>query len=399
MSLSFSALPAIDCPSRPSTPSPSHLPVDMAALTVQLPPLSFQDLPDEILSSIAWELTPDGGRKAGALRLVCPRLGSILAHVVWAAIDTPRCRDQPNRHAKRLALLAKHRSSAVFTKSLRYRFPTAPVGDGFRLLSLVLCTHTFPNLKELYIWPDDDDDALSFHLHPIVLASVGQFAALTTLHLHLVRLPESSDFSIANSLPTVRRLCLDRCQTIESILDGKPFLVILTINAPSPAARTQRSNADAGRLLRAVIECLPTLKDIDLLSFSHEILTAQIPMASHSSSCPNLLAYVSLQLPAHLKLPLRVLRLLGLPSLFNPREGQDQFNIATVRFLSLFKLADLSSLSLSLTDDFNVHAEFFSLRMPNLQTLELLSRPASEVDILDEVCQQEHRTKSLTRLD
>ncbi|KAL8283380.1 hypothetical protein RQP46_005790 [Phenoliferia psychrophenolica] len=52
-------------------------------------PTSLFSLPNELLIRIAREVAPDGGRKAGNLRLVCGRLGGVLATVTWASIVLP----------------------------------------------------------------------------------------------------------------------------------------------------------------------------------------------------------------------------------------------------------------------------------------------------------------------
>ncbi|KAL8280462.1 hypothetical protein RQP46_007110 [Phenoliferia psychrophenolica] len=54
-----------------------------------LPAIGFLSLPNELLVKIARDLAPNGGRKAGSLRLVCRHLGRVAAPVTWASIVLP----------------------------------------------------------------------------------------------------------------------------------------------------------------------------------------------------------------------------------------------------------------------------------------------------------------------
>ncbi|KAL8283328.1 hypothetical protein RQP46_005738 [Phenoliferia psychrophenolica] len=53
------------------------------------PATNLLSLPNELLVRIAREVAPDGGRKAGNLRLVCRHLGRVVAPVAWASVVLP----------------------------------------------------------------------------------------------------------------------------------------------------------------------------------------------------------------------------------------------------------------------------------------------------------------------
>ncbi|KAL8283405.1 hypothetical protein RQP46_005815 [Phenoliferia psychrophenolica] len=59
-----------------------------------LAPTSLLSLPNELLVKIARHVAPDGGRKAGNLRLVCRHLGRVVAPVTWASIVLPTDLDE-----------------------------------------------------------------------------------------------------------------------------------------------------------------------------------------------------------------------------------------------------------------------------------------------------------------
>ncbi|KAL8283323.1 hypothetical protein RQP46_005733 [Phenoliferia psychrophenolica] len=117
----------------------------MEGSTASPPPTSTSllSLPNEVLVKIARVVAPDGGRKAGKLRLVCRHLGRVVAPVTWASIRLLDDADALDELAAEL--LNNHTGHTSLIKSLRYNKPVK------QLRVVVSAIRALPSLRRLHL--------------------------------------------------------------------------------------------------------------------------------------------------------------------------------------------------------------------------------------------------------
>ncbi|KAL8283413.1 hypothetical protein RQP46_005823 [Phenoliferia psychrophenolica] len=113
-------------------------------------PPSFLSLPDELLIKIARDVAPDGGRKAGNLRLVCRHLSGVLAPVTWASIVLPSGAEALDIIASELVSNTTQSTSCI--KSIRYNKPDE------QLRLVVSAIKALPSLRRLHLAGTSEDD-------------------------------------------------------------------------------------------------------------------------------------------------------------------------------------------------------------------------------------------------
>ncbi|KAL8283382.1 hypothetical protein RQP46_005792 [Phenoliferia psychrophenolica] len=167
------------------------------------PSLSILSLPNELLVKIARDVAPDGGRKAGDLRLVCRHLGCVLAPVTWASIVLPSSTDALDELTDEL--LHNRTGNTSFISSVRYEDPqlqlrvVAPVDKTkMAIMALLSCARARSFAFNLDLTVHDeyeermtmDDDTSNYtnlirFLSSFYFASPpsASFPSLSTLHL------------------------------------------------------------------------------------------------------------------------------------------------------------------------------------------------------------------------
>lgn len=97
---------------------------------MELPPIFT--LPDELILAIAREAAPDGGKRAGALRLVCRHLERVVAPVVWSSITFPLKAVELDEVC--FALLSSTVDRASFVTSVKYHLPDSQMATPLAVL-------------------------------------------------------------------------------------------------------------------------------------------------------------------------------------------------------------------------------------------------------------------------
>ncbi|KAL8292125.1 hypothetical protein RQP46_001591 [Phenoliferia psychrophenolica] len=181
-----------------------------------LAPTSLLSLPVELLVKIARDVAPDGGRKAGHLRLVCRHLGCVVAHVTWAAIVLPTDLDGLDEISDELT--HNRRGNTSFITSVRYNKPE------FQLRSVVSALKALPSLRRLHLAGTDEYDGLFLPLHNVGLFTplhnlLADWKSLDILQLDYVDL--KSNLDLTSWAPNLSSLGLVGCSNIEVPFRGE----------------------------------------------------------------------------------------------------------------------------------------------------------------------------------
>ncbi|KAL8283365.1 hypothetical protein RQP46_005775 [Phenoliferia psychrophenolica] len=161
-----------------------------------LPATNLLSLPNELLVKIARDVAPDGGRKAGYLRIVCRHLGRVVAPVSWASIVLPTDLDGLDKIADELTHNRTGHTS--FITSVRYNRPD------HQLLFVASALKALPSLRRLHLAGTDASmKGLFVPMHDLL----GTWASLETLQLDYVDLKSSQNLNAW--APNVTSLSID----------------------------------------------------------------------------------------------------------------------------------------------------------------------------------------------
>ncbi|KAL8280491.1 hypothetical protein RQP46_007139 [Phenoliferia psychrophenolica] len=177
---------------------------DASGNTIGTPSLSattsLLSLPNELLVKIARDLAPNGGRKAGSLRLVCRHLGRVVAPVTWASLVLPADADALDEIGAEL--LGNHTENTSYIVSILYRRPD------LQPRMLVHAIKALPSLRRLHLVGSESKPFVPAH------GILSGWNALTELELMYVDL--SSNFNIAAWAPNLSTLRAFDCRHSEA---------------------------------------------------------------------------------------------------------------------------------------------------------------------------------------
>ncbi|KAL8283410.1 hypothetical protein RQP46_005820 [Phenoliferia psychrophenolica] len=198
--------------------------------TAPLAPTSLLSLPNELLVKIARVVAPDGGRKAGNLRLVCRHLGDVVAPVTWASIVLPTDADGLDELGDEL--LHNRTGHTSLVNSVRYNKPA------FQPRGIVQALKALPSLRRLHLaGTSEGQEGLFVPKHGLLKG----LKRIQNLQLDYVDLDNL--FDIASWAPSVSTLSHFRCANahlpfrdsanqiqgnLEFEVRTKPFLFKLT---------------------------------------------------------------------------------------------------------------------------------------------------------------------------
>lgn len=117
---------------------------DATDIPIPPPTATLLSLPNEIFFKIAHDITPNGGQKAGALRLTCRHLAKLVESVVWSSIVFPR--DFVKLDNVLVDLYDQSNGHAALVASVRYETPDVPVA-----LPMIAHLKALPALRRLHV--------------------------------------------------------------------------------------------------------------------------------------------------------------------------------------------------------------------------------------------------------
>ncbi|KAL8277146.1 hypothetical protein RQP46_010474 [Phenoliferia psychrophenolica] len=320
-----------------------------------LPSATLLSLPNELLASIGHHLAPLGGYKAGVLRLVCRRLGGILAPLAWSSITFPPQMDDLDPLL--VSLLKNQDGQKFFVTSVRYQVSYTD----FAFPVFVL--ESLPNLNRLHLagTPNEIDPTNQDREIPSFLRNAFvDMPNLRTLVLDDLDLTHDDDLAIW--APSVKSLVIKSCTNGNRPFERGPTNLSTTLlhklNYWVP------ENDDAAAQANFVTEALLTVRAT--------ASTIMLQWVAAEDLATNLM---NLPWPSGPEAKPVHLHINGLAKLFSPPFPAANLVTTTfvVRLLNWIGAGHLASLTLPLNHTFQVNDIFSNLALPHLRTLSLVN--------------------------
>ncbi|KAL8279658.1 hypothetical protein RQP46_007971 [Phenoliferia psychrophenolica] len=166
------------------------------------PSTNLLSLPIEILSKIASDVAPNGGAKAGDLRLVCKALNAVATRTVMSSLHCPADSERGGE------LLAAILSGDCPPDSTSLRLDLDGFGVGYSILAVAFAAiRKLPGLKRLHVAGNSGEGGFLEEMPPTILAAVHNFCpALTALSIEDLDISEFSKWA-----PQVRNIDIINC--------------------------------------------------------------------------------------------------------------------------------------------------------------------------------------------
>lgn len=216
-------------------------------------------LPNELLAEIGRHVAPLGGRKAGALRLTCRRLGKAIEPVVWSSIAFSA--DIYALDPLLYFIQIESPRHATLVTSLRYHITSR------RLDSPIVALKSLTNLKRLHVHGDVTRPQLGESIR-LATSRMRRLKVLEFETLDLEGMVSMQDWTDARSV--VVRDCKDptdifydtrapRSQERRDVINPPP-LDALDFEAPSSTSPAHQSTL----VLEAIKAVLDTAREINI---------------------------------------------------------------------------------------------------------------------------------------
>ncbi|KAK4698702.1 hypothetical protein P7C70_g7568, partial [Phenoliferia sp. Uapishka_3] len=352
-----------------------------AASDEELTGKTLLTLPREILQHIGLYVAPEGGQKAGNLRLACRRLGKAMQPVVWRALNL----DLPVTKLDALfACVMNGTSSSNLHKAVRS--VKLRLGQPLTELSTAALAR-FPGIEHLHLIgnhpPQSTDPTDTLQPIPPVLAESIPLLGLRTLHLDQINLQDSFLDSLwdAKGQPShLDSLSLSSCSG-DFLFQAHPLAgdagMKFICEVRSQQVALILDSSTASQLSEALEACRGSARDLSI--FTPKIVRADDYWRELKDE-DNQKWDVNGRLPYSL-------RLRGLPDVFRPsvppstRQGRESESLTHA--LNWVGAGPLYSLTLPVQGDtFAPHQSFSALRLPRVTHLTLEKQKATVQIIL-----------------